>query len=280
MKKLYFIISIFMLPLCVSFAQEEANDSLERAKNEKSVEKVVHDLKKEEVKKEVEKKTSEAKKEAKNKKSKQEGNEKGKNIAGRNEQQMEKLQNRVRLQSDSIAAMQSEIDCLMDKVDSLKNRVEVLDKSSQEKEIERLKSRLVFADLIIARLSNDCLRKKYSKEHVDEAIENFEHMYSPQLKKHFIRLKELLVGYGEYSAEIENILAEAQNDKDLRNLFIYEKIVAKYVNRIKQTRYYKECYNSNWTIMYLDEVIKEFFAKMKGLNGRNCRNLDLSGIMK
>lgn len=280
MKKLYFIISILMLPLCVSFAQEEANDSLERAKNEKSVEKVVHDLKKEEVKKEVEKKTSEAKKEAKNKKSKQEGNEKGKNIAGRNEQQMEKLQNRVRLQSDSIAAMQSEIDCLMDKVDSLKNRVEVLDKSSQEKEIERLKSRLVFADLIIARLSNDCLRKKYSKEHVDEAIENFEHMYSPQLKKHFIRLKELLVGYGEYSAEIENILAEAQNDKDLRNLFIYEKIVAKYVNRIKQTRYYKECYNSNWTIMYLDEVIKEFFAKMKGLNGRNCRNLDLSGIMK
>ena len=280
MKKLYFIISIFMLPSCVSFAQEEANDSLESTKNEKFVEKVVHDLKKEKVKKEVEKKTSEVKKEDKNKKSKQEGKEKGENIAGRNEQQTEKLQNRVRLQSDSIAAMQSEIDCLMDKVDSLKNRVEVLDKSSQEKEIERLKSRLVFADSIIARLSNDCLRKKYSKEHVDEAIENFEHMYSPQLKKHFIRLKELLVGYGEYSAEIENILAEAQNDKDLRNLFIYEKIVARYVNRIKQTRYYKECYNSNWTIMYLDEVIKEFFAKMKGLNSRNCRNLDLSGIMK
>lgn len=280
MKKLYFIISFFMLPLCVSFAQEEANDSLESTKNEKLVEKVVHDLKKEEVKKEVEKKTSEAKKEAKNKKSKQEGKEKGENIAGRNEQPTEKLQNRVRLQSDSIAAMQSEIDSLMDKVDSLKNRVEVLDKGSQEKEIERLKSRLVFADSIIARLSNDCLRKKYSKEHVDEAIENFEHMYSPQLKKHFIRLKELLVGYGEYSAEIENILAEAQNDRDLRNLFVYERNVEKYVNRIKQTGYYKECYNSNWTIMYLNGVINEFFAKMKGLNSRNCRNLDLSGIMK
>lgn len=252
MKKLYFIISILMLPLCVSFAQEEANDSLESAKNEKLVEKVAHDLKK----------------------------EKGGNIVGWNEQQTEKLQNRVRLQSDSIAAMQSEIDSLIGQVDSLENRVEVLDKDSQEKEIERLKGRLAFADSIIARISNDCLRKKYSKEHVDEAIENFEHMYSPQLKIHFIRLKELLIGYGEYSAEIENILAEAQNDKDLRNLFVYEKYVARYVNRIKQTRYYKECYNSNWTIMYLNGVINEFFAKMKGLNSRNCRNLDLSGIMK
>lgn len=280
MKKLYFIISILMLPLCVSFAQEEANDSLESTKNEKLVEKVAHNLKKEKFKKKVEKKTSEAKKEGKEKKTKQEGKEKERNIAGWNEQQTEKLQERVRLQSDSIAAMQSEIDSLMNQVDSLKNRVEVLDKDSQEKEIERLKGRLVFADSIIARLSNDCLRKKYSKEHVDEAIENFEHMYSPQLKKHFIRVKELLIGYGEYSAEIENILAEAQNDRDLRNLFVYERNVEKYVNRIKQTGYYKECYNSNWTIMYLNGVINEFFAKMKGLNSRNCRNLDLSGIMK
>ena len=46
----------------------------------------------------------------------------------------------------------------------------------QNKKIERLNSYLLFADTIVARLSNDCLRKKYDQNRVNQAMENFEKM--------------------------------------------------------------------------------------------------------
>ena len=48
----------------------------------------------------------------------------------------------------------------------------------QNKKIERLNSYLLFADTIVARLSNDCLRKKYDQARVNQAVANFEKMYS------------------------------------------------------------------------------------------------------
>ena len=93
----------------------------------------------------------------------------------------------------------------------------------QNKKIERLNSYLLFADTIVARLSNDCLRKKYDQNRVNQATENFEKMYSPELKSKFGRLKFLLNEYGKFTQELNAIFIEAKNDKGLGNPFTGQK---------------------------------------------------------
>ena len=131
-----------------------------------------------------------------------------------------------------VADLQKQIDELKDRVKTLTESENTLkgkqfdDKQkieAQEATIKRLEERLVFADTIVARLSNDCLRQKYEAGKVANAISNFEHMYSVELKSHFHQLKILLSEYGRYTKEIETIFLEAQNDKALSNPFTGQK---------------------------------------------------------
>ena len=79
-------------------------------------------------------------------------------------------------------------------------------------------------------------------------MENFEKMYSPELKSKFVRLKFLLNEYGKFTQELNAIFVEAQNDKGLGNPFTGQKQALTYIDKIKNTRYYREVYSDNWTI--------------------------------
>jgi len=149
----------------------------------------------------------------------------------------------------------------------------------QEKEIEKLNSYLVFADSIVARLSNDCLRKKYDQNRVNQAVENFEKMYSPELKSKFGRLKYLLNEYGKFTQELVDIFEEAQNDKGLGNPFTGHKQALTYLEKIKKTRYYREIYGENWTIPYLNKLIDKCFEVIKSFNPKEDKDLHLLELM-
>jgi len=149
----------------------------------------------------------------------------------------------------------------------------------QEKKIERLKNYLLFADTIVARLSNDCLRKKYDPNRVNQAVGNFEKMYSPELKSKFGRLKFLLNEYGKFTQELVTIFIEAQNDKGLGNPFTGQKQALTYIEKIKNTRYYREVYNDNWTIPYLNNLIDKCFETIKSFNPKESKELHLLELM-
>ena len=151
--------------------------------------------------------------------------------------------------------------------------------SVQEKKIERLNSYLHFADTIVARLSNDCLRKKYDQSRVNQAVENFEKMYSPELKSNFGRLKFLLNEYGKFTQELVAIFIEAQNDKGLGNPFTGQKQALTYIDKIKNTRYYREVYSDNWTIPYLNNLIDKCFETIKAFNPKESKELHLLELM-
>lgn len=146
---------------------------------------------------------------------------------------------------------------------------------AQSKKIERLNSYLLFADTIVARLSNDCLRKKYDQNRVNLAMENFEKMYSPELKSKFVRLKFLLNEYGKFTQELNAIFVEAQNDKGLGNPFTGQKQALTYIDKIKNTRYYREVYSENWTIPYLNNLIDKCFETIKAFNPKESKELHL-----
>ena len=149
----------------------------------------------------------------------------------------------------------------------------------QNKKIERLNSYLLFADTIVARLSNDCLRKKYDQNRVNQATENFEKMYSPELKSKFGRLKFLLNEYGMFTQELNAIFIEAKNDKGLGNPFTGQKQALTYIDKIKNTRYYKEVYSENWTIPYLNNLIDKCFETIKAFNPKESKELHLLELM-
>lgn len=149
----------------------------------------------------------------------------------------------------------------------------------QNKKIERLNSYLLFADTIVARLSNDCLRKKYDQNRVNQATENFEKMYSPELKSKFGRLKFLLNEYGKFTQELNAIFIEAKNDKGLGNPFTGQKQALTYINKIKNTRYYREVYSENWTIPYLNNLIDKCFETIKAFNPKESKELYLLELM-
>ena len=151
--------------------------------------------------------------------------------------------------------------------------------SVQEKKIERLNSYLHFADTIVARLSNDCLRKKYDQSRVNQAVENFEKMYSPELKSKFGRLKFLLNEYAKFTQELVTIFTEAQNDKGLGNPFTGQKQALTYIDKIKNTRYYREVYSDNWTIPYLNNLIDKCFETIKAFNPKESKELHLLELM-
>lgn len=149
----------------------------------------------------------------------------------------------------------------------------------QNKKIERLNSYLLFADTIVARLSNDCLRKKYDQNRVNQATENFEKMYSRELKSKFGRLKFLLNEYGKFTQELNAIFIEAKNDKGLGNPFTGQKQALTYIDKIKNTRYYREVYSENWTIPYLNNLIDKCFETIKAFNPKESKELHLLELM-
>ena len=129
-------------------------------------------------------------------------------------------------------------------------------------------------------MSNDCLRHKYDPGKVANAISNFEQMYSAELKGNFHQLKVLLTEYGKYTKEIETVFFEAQNDKALRNPFTGQKQALTYIDKIKATSYYRNVYDENWTIPYLNSVIDKSMEIIKSFNPKESKELHLIELMK
>ena len=188
-----------------------------------------------------------------------------------------------------IDSLQQEISRLKGQIESHEQLEDSLKRALYEREqtirnqkdsINALNHYLIFADSIVARLSNDCLRMKYDLTQVNQAVENFEQMYSPELKSKFGRLKFLLNEYGKYTQELVDIFMEAQNDKELSNPFTGQKQALTYIDKIKNTRYYRDVYNDNWTIPYLNHLIDNCFKTIKSFNPKESKELHLLELMK
>ncbi len=189
----------------------------------------------------------------------------------------------IMLNADSIIqSLRSEVNTLKAKEDSIQGELSIKDQviKDKENEIKRKEQYLIFADTIIARLSNDCLCKKYDKSRVDSALVYFKKMYSHELQKKFMPLESLLQHYDEYSHEIMDILIKMENDKEIKNPFTGSKQAHSYIGTIKSTMYYMNVYDNNWTIPYLNERIDKIFDKIKSFDPKVNKNINLLEIME
>lgn len=149
-----------------------------------------------------------------------------------------------------------------------KKLTEELEKKDQEissliSQINAVKKHLMFADTIIARLSNDCLRKKYDSKSVNEAIYRFTKIYTPELQNKFSPVMQMLQDYNVYYFEIVEILQTAQSDSNLGIPTITRQTANSYITKIKNSRYYLEHYRKNWNIPFLEKLIDSSIKKLQ-----------------
>ena len=159
---------------------------------------------------------------------------------------------------ESINSDSVKISFLLHNKDSLTNVI-----MSQDEEIKRLETELenekTFVDIWMGRWANRwCLYEKFDKENVDEAIKYLDRVYSAKPQGDHSIVHALLKEYEKSYMEFQSILKEAQNDEN-RTVPLTktaEDFKTKYKQCIENMPYYKEYYNNEWNIKYLDEQIK------------------------
>ena len=200
--------------------------------------------------------------------------------------------NDLELLGDSITKMQSLIDSLQSvlvkkenaialkdyQIDSLCNQpIVVIDGDSllsvlrdsmdveivnRETRIQYLESKMGFVDTCMVKLANRWLYENFNKQAVEEAINYFDRIYSTQVKDDLSIVQVLLRKYENAYSEFQRIIKQAQGDSDRTNPFMVEEYKEKYISKIKMQSYYKEYYESDWNIRYLNEQIKKTLDRL------------------
>jgi len=128
------------------------------------------------------------------------------------------------------------------------------------KQDQMMRSYQVQADENAARLANGRLYFRYNTDLVQSSIQLLDTIKTESVRRKFSQTLSLLKGYQTYSEEIKSILTYAQKDSERTTRNKADEYKAKYIGEIKRASYYKKVYakkgGSNWSIPYLDNIIK------------------------
>lgn len=143
--------------------------------------------------------------------------------------------------------------------------------------IQQLTNNLRTSDTNVARLLNNSLYYPYSKEAVERAVSKFDEIKTAELRSSYGQLKILLNNYGTYTDELRNLFIMAESDKDFENPF--KKTSQTYIDKIRSTRYYLECYNKDWTIPYLNKIVDNAIKILKSYDPKKKELLRLQYLL-
>lgn len=92
-------------------------------------------------------------------------------------------------------------------------------------------------------------------------------------KNNYLRL---LGAYKDANEEIKSILTEIQNDRN-NNMSDYQTYRSRYIQKVKNSQYYKTYYKHDWRIMYLDGIYDEVLTR---LGDSNLSRINFDDIIK
>ena len=137
-------------------------------------------------------------------------------------------------------------------IDSLQGEI-----AKQNVEIAYFQRYAGFLDTCMVKLANRWLYEKFDKEAVDEAISYFDWMYSSRMKSDLSIVQRLLKDYEKSYKEFQTILKDAQYDIERESPFAVDGYRKRYLDRLSDMEYYRQYYNSDWSIRYLDRQIDD-----------------------
>lgn len=137
-------------------------------------------------------------------------------------------------------------------VDSLQGEI-----ARQNAEIAYFQRYAGFLDTCMVKLANRWLYERFDKEAVDEAISYFDWIYSDRTKSDLSIVQRLLKDYEKSYKEFQSILRAAQDDVERESPFAIDGYRKRYLDRLADMEYYRQYYNSDWSIRYLDRQIDD-----------------------
>ena len=134
------------------------------------------------------------------------------------------------------------------------------DSSLIENALLQIKQLQETADKATAQYANGRLYFKYEAERIEKCLKEFDNIKTQSVKEMFNQMPNLLKNYGNYSAQLKQLLVSAQNDPDRRARNKADEYKTKYVNQIHNSFYYSSYYakknSGTWSIPYLNNIIE------------------------
>lgn len=142
---------------------------------------------------------------------------------------------------------------------TLKNQ-HTADSTSIENVLLQLKQLQENADKATAQYANGRLYFKYDAERISKCLKEFDDIKTQSVKEIFKQMPTLLKNFGNYSAQLKQLLLSAQNDPDRKARNKADEYRTKYVNQIHNSFYYSSYYAKKdpgtWSIPYLNNIIE------------------------
>lgn len=130
----------------------------------------------------------------------------------------------------------------------------------------------LFIEECICRFANGRLALKYDEENVNKAIRYMDSVKDEGLLKRFVEVPSLLRRYSTDYNEFMVVIKEAQKDIDRTDPLSDERYRNKYIDRLKNLRYYKDYFIPSenkwkgWRIYYLSDEIDKAISLLNRHN--------------
>lgn len=123
---------------------------------------------------------------------------------------------------------------------------------------------LCFADSCMVKYAYGLCYEKFDRANIEEAEQIILRLYQPELKSEMEKdLLVLLRNYESYYNSLIGILTKAQNDPYRESSVFIDDFKTKYIKEIKETHYYRNHYNQDLSIVYLDELIDTIIKEIE-----------------
>ncbi len=178
------------------------------------------------------------------------------------------LNTQLKVRDDSIAFIYH---CFADEVtkgQTNKKAIGLLQDSvaQQNKEIVMLTEQLASLDMVRLRYANGRLQMPYNRQKVQEAIELFDGIQDPELKKRYQVVKTLLNQYESSLNQVKNLISKFQASPERTNKFNLEEWQKMALTEIAQNSYVASRRPGQYSILYLDDIIERAKKRIEVAN--------------
>ena len=138
--------------------------------------------------------------------------------------------------------------------------------STLQAEVESLKKNADKFDDISLRYANGRLQLSYNEARVKEAIELFDSIRNPDMKKEFIDIRNYLLKYPEAMQSVDNTLKElneSTKDYNMTKIDEWKRVALGYINK---NPFYNKMTAKGVSYYFLDDILNEAAARVRSAN--------------
>ena len=183
------------------------------------------------------------------------------------EQSVKKLEGRIQQLEEQLRQRDEQINDLNQKLHTAVER-----QKEAEKKVEQGDINAIF-------LINTYLEKPYNEQRVKDALERIDNISTPSLDNDKQQFRKLFMNYRDYQQDIVNLLREANTNVNLESPLRGRETAQSFVNRLRQTNYYRDCYHKNFFIPFLDNLVETAINRLNANDPARGKKATLGDLL-